>query len=345
VSGAIAPTATVMRRDSANAAFCQVGSGSSCSAVALATVSTGIYATTITAVTVSGYYTFNGTARDAAGNTTAVPSSRVIVHDAIAPALSPAQVSLANNFYNGGISQSFSSFANDNLDVWKADYELTYTGIPNINYGSTVINTFNAATLMNSNVSTSFTVPFFYRQMQTASNNACPAAVTVSGPVKPSAITGTLFDQANNTNVANTAIPATSVVTGSATAFPGTMCRWSDSVSATTIGDGTVTPGTTPRTVTVFANAIGPTLTFNPPFTRVDFYYTDALATRMTLIGTATTLSTVDPDPQGFRRHQYSISWTPGTAFATGGFIVSIGSTANGDALASPAIGPITIQP
>jgi hypothetical protein len=350
VSGAIPSKGTVVRRDSVNTAACQFGTVVSgvCTANAMAVVGTGIYATTITGVTFSGYFTFNATAFDAAGNSTPVATSRVVVHDAIgAPslALSPAQVSLANNFYNGGVPQTFSSFANDNFDVWKVDYQFTYPGLPNdIFYGTGIINTFNATPLLNTNVPSSFTVPFFYRQMQTASGGACPGTpVTVSAPAKPSAIVGTLSDQGGNTVVTNTAIGANTVVTGSATAYPGTMCLWTDSVSATTIGDGTVSPGTTPTTVTVFANAIGPTLSFNPVFARVDFYYVSG--GRLNLIGTATTPSTTDPNAQGFRQHRYSITWTPGTAYASGGVIYAIGSTANGDALATPASGVITIQP
>ena len=179
--------------------------------------------------------------------------------------------------------------------------------------------------------------------MQVAGALACPAAVTVSAVQKPTAIVGTLFDQGGNTVTTPTAIGANTVVTGSATAYPGTMCAWTDSVSATTIGDGTVSPGTTPTTVTVFANALGPTLAFNPVFARVDFYYVSG--GRMILIGTAFTPATIDPNPQGVRQHRYSIPWTPGTAFVSGGTIVAIGSTANGDALASPASGIITIQP
>jgi hypothetical protein len=349
VSGAIPSRATVTRRDSVNAAVCQFGTvvSSVCTPNAMAQTGVGIYATTITAETRSGYFTFTGTAFDAAGNSTPVASTRVIVHDAVAApslALSPAQVSLANNFYNGGVPQTFSSFANDNFDVWKVDYQFTYPGLPaDIFYGTGVVNTFNATPLLNTNISSSFTVPFFYRQMQVAGALACPAAVAVSAVAKPTAITGTLFDQGGNTVTTGTAIGANTVVTGSATAYPGTMCAWTDSVSATTIGDGTASPGTTPRTVTVFANALGPTLSFNPVFARVDFYY--VVGGRMNLIGTATTPSTIDPNPQGFRQHRYSISWTPGTAFASGGTIVAIGSTANGDALATPASGVITIQP
>jgi hypothetical protein len=349
VSGAIPSLGNVLRRDAANAAACQVGSGSSCAQTAMTQVAVGLYRTNINAVATSGYFTFSGTGRDAAGNTTAAPATRVIVHDAVLPALSPVSVSLANNFYNGGTGQSFSSFANDDLDAWKVDHEVSYAAlIPNIFYGTTVVNTFNATPLLNSNVPVSFTVPFFYRQMQlvTAQGTCAGTPVTVSAQTKPDAIVATLFDQANNNPLVspvNTPIPSTSVVTGSNTAYPGTMCLWSDSVSATTIGDGTASPGTTPRTVTVFANAIGPTLAFNPVFTRVDFYY--AVGGRMTLIGTATTPATTDPNAQGFRQHRYSISWTPGTAHASGGMIYAIGSTANGDALATPASGAITIQP
>ena len=349
VSGAIPSRATVVRRDSVNAAVCQFGTvvSGACTANAMAQTGVGIYATTITGVTFSGYFTFTGTAFDAAGNSTPVGSTRVIVHDAIgAPslALSPAQVSLANNFYQGGVPQTFSSFANDNFDVWKVDYQFTYPGLPaDIFYGTGVVNTFNATPLLNTNVPSSFTVPFFYRQMQVAGALACPAAVAVSAVAKPTAIVGTLFDQGGNTVTTGTAIGANTVVTGSATAYPGTMCAWTDSVSATTIGDGTATPGTTPTTVTVFANALGPTLSFNPVFARVDFYY--VVGGRMNLIGTATTPSTTDPNPQGVRQHRYSITWTPGTTYASGGTIVAIGSTAAGDALATPASGVITIQP
>ncbi|HWP71593.1 MAG TPA: hypothetical protein VNM36_10845, partial [Gemmatimonadaceae bacterium] len=224
------------------------------------------------------------------------------------------------------------------------DYQFTYPGLPaDIFYGTGLINGFNATPLLNTNVPSAFTVPFFYRQMQVAGALACPAAVTVSAVQKPTAIVGTLFDQGGNTVTTPTAIGANTVVTGSATAYPGTMCAWTDSVSATTIGDGSVSPGTTPTTVTVFANALGPTLAFNPVFARVDFYY--VAGGRMILIGTATTPATIDPNPQGVRQHRYSITWTPGTAFVSGGTIVAIGSTANGDALATPASGIITIQP
>ena len=344
VSGVVAPKGTVTRRDSVNTAFCQWGSGSSCSQLALvATATPGVYETNIDAITVSGYYTFNATAFDAAGNSTAVATPRVIVHDAIAPALSPAQVSLANNFYNGGVSQTFSAFANDNFDVWKTEYEIQYPALPDIFYGTSVLNTFNATPLLNTNVPAAFTVPFFYRQMQLASGGACPGTpVTVSAQSKPTNIVGFLFDQGNNsTGAVNTPIPAASVVTGSATAYPGTMCGWTVAASATTIGDGT--GSTTPTSVTVSADALGPTLSFNPVFSRVDFYYLDA--GRLTLIGTATTPATTDPNSLGFRQHRYSITWTPGTAFTSGGFLFAIGSTATGDALATASAAAITIQP
>ena len=67
-------------------------------------------------------------------------------------------------------------------------------------------------------------------------------------------------------------------------------------------------------------------------FARVDFYA--VVGGNLVQIGTTTSYSTVDNGaPQG-RKHTYSISWTPGAAFALGASSVyAIGVTSAGDAL------------
>ena len=97
-----------------------------------------------------------------------------------------------------------------------------------------------------------------------------------------------------------------------------------------------------PLTVTLDADAFGPTATFAPPFTRVDFYVLNG--GNLVQVASATTPSTVDDGSPFGRRHRYSASWKPGTAFGLGAQqIFAVGVNAVGDGLVTPANANVTI--
>ncbi|MEO7965946.1 MAG: hypothetical protein ABIT38_18705, partial [Gemmatimonadaceae bacterium] len=323
---------------------CVIGTGAACTETAVGTTGSGalplVTTTTIAAQTVNGYYTYTGTAYDAAGNSTAISTSRVVIFDNVNPALTPFSLSLASNFYDGGVSQSFSALANDNIDVASVNSRIAYAGIPAIFLGSTTLNAFNAATLLTSNVPVSVTVPFFLRSV---------AVVTSQNPVafgalqsKPTNLSATLLDQAGNSSGAVvSAFAAASIKAADPLAFAGAW-SWSVAASVTTVSRGL----TTPTATTFTADLFGPTATFNSPFARVDFYAVD-VAGELRLIGSSTLLSTFDDGTTNGRRHRYAFTWTVGADanFATGTTIRAIGTTASGDALVSPASAAITINP
>jgi len=311
--------------------------------------------TTVAASATNGYYTYTAVAQDAAGNQSGTVS-RVALYDNVPATLSTASVSLAAGFYTGGVQQTFSSFANDNIDIANIRWALNYgdgAGVDTtFDYGVTSFNAFNGSPLQTTNVPVTFAVPFFVRQLQGVTGNA-PLTLATNG--KPSAIIGTLNDQtlaaANAATNVTTAIPAASVAAGGAP-YPGAggqlMDSWAITSAAANAWDGAganVAANPASRTVTV--TAAGPTATFNAPFSRVDFY-AQLASGRWTLIGTATSYSTTDNGAAQGRKHSWSISFTPGliaTWAANPVPMMAVGANANGDALTSPTVANITIVP
>jgi hypothetical protein len=297
--------------------------------------------TTVAAAATTGYYSYSAVAQDAAGNQSA-PVTRVIAYDAAAnvPALTQA---LFNTPLNGP-TVVFNANASDNFDLQNVTYTLTYAGglAGPIQYPAVVLNTFNATPLVNSNVPAGISINGFLRQVE---NVTGAAPLTVGGAFKPTTLTGIALDQANNaTAPVATGIPGAAVTNGVSylTAAAAQLINsWAVTNVATNVSTGATTPAANPLTVTLNADAFGPTATFNPPFTRVDFYAVSG--GNLVQIGSSTSVSTVDDgSPQG-RRHRYSFTWTPGTAFGTAAqAIYAIGVNAVGDGLVSPVNGAIT---
>jgi hypothetical protein len=299
--------------------------------------------TTVAASVVNGYYTYTGASQDAAGNQSAV-MTRVVLYDNLAPALTTALYATPLN----GPSVTFNANASDNLDLRDVTYNLAYVGglVGPLVYPAVVLNTYNVAPLVNTNVTAGITIPNFVRQVENVTANG---PITVGGAFKPNQLSGVARDQGGNLSAASiTGGLAASTTTGVSylTATAPLLARsWAITNAATNISDGNVTAPVVPANATsvaLNADVFGPTATFNPPFTRVDFYA--LVGANLVQIGSATAYSTVDDGSAFGRRHRYSITWTPGTLIVPGAAnVYAIGVNALGDALVSPVSAAITI--
>jgi hypothetical protein len=299
--------------------------------------------TTVAASSTTGYYTYVAFSQDAGGNQSATVT-RVIAYDPAANV--PSLTSALFNTPLSGSTAVFNANASDNFDLWDVTYTMTYAGglAGPILFPAVVLNTFNAATLVNSNVPAGITVNGFMRQVQAVTGNA-PLAATAQ--FKPTSLSGVARDQANNPSVAAvTAIPAASVTTGvSYLAAPAAQLINSWSITApsvaTLVSTGATTPAANPLSVTYTMVAAGPTATFSPPFTVVNMFVVSG--GNLVQIGTATFAGTTDDGSAQGRRHSWTFTWTPGTAFGTAAQTVyAIGVDANGDALVSPSNALVT---
>ncbi len=340
---------TVLRRNAAASATCVVGVvvNSVCTATSVnaAPPFPLVPTTAIAAQNTTGYYSYSAVAQDAAGNQSG-SVSRVIAYDPAANV--PALTTALFNTPLTGPTAVFNANASDNFDLWTAVYTLTYGGgLPGpVLLPTVTLNTFNVAPLVNSNVAAGITVDGFMRQVEAVTGNA---PLATGGTFKPTQLDGVARDQANNPSAtATTPIPGASVTTGvsyTAAAAPQLVDSWAITApsAATSISNGAgPAAAVNPLSVTITADVFGPTLTFNPPFARVDFYR--VVGGQLVLIGTATTPTTTDNGAANGRRHRYSISWTPGATVATGvQTIHAIGVNSVGDALVSAANGNITI--
>jgi len=299
--------------------------------------------TTIAANATTGYFTYTAMSQDAAGNQSAAVT-RVIAHDdAVNP---PNLTSALFNTPLSGSTATFNANASDNFDLWDVTYLLTYAGglVGPISYPAIVLNTFNVAPLVNSNVPAGITINGFMRQLENVTGNA---PLAVGGAFKPTQLSGTARDQASNSSAAAiTAIAPAAVTTGvSYTAAAAALLTNSWSITtpsvATLVSTGATTPATNPLTVTFEAKACGPTASYTQPFARVDFYA--VLAGNVRQIGTGT-LTGTDDDGSAFGRcHKYGFTWTPGTTFGTAvQNVYAIGVSAAGDGLVSPVNTQVT---
>lgn len=302
--------------------------------------------TTVAASATTGYFTYVAFSQDAAGNQSGTVT-RVIAHDdgGIAGNI-PALTTALFNVPLSGSTAVFNANSSDNFDLWDATYTMTYAGglAGPILYPAVVLNTFNAATLVYSNVPAGITVTGFMRQVENVTGNA---PLAVGGAFKPTALTGVARDQANNPSAAAvTGIPGASVTTGVsylAAAAPQLINSWAITAPSapTLVSTGATTPAANPLSVTYTMVAAGPTATFSPPFTTVNMFVFSG--GNLVQIGTATFAGTTDDGSAQGRRHSWTFAWTPGTAFGTAvQTVYAIGVSANGDALVSPLNNQVT---
>ncbi len=363
-------------------ASCFIGAfgGGACNPVSVngAPVFPLVPTTTVAAATTVGYYFYRSYPQDAAGNQ-GTESTRVIAFDPAANV--PGLTTAIYNIPLTGNSVTFNAQASDNFDLQDDQYSLTYAAgaLPGpdfpILFPITILNGFPASTiapgswvLVNSNVPAGFTTTNFMRQIEPVTN-AAGGPLAVGGAFKPTALNGVVRDQANNLSaVATSPIAAAQVTTGvsyTATAAPQLINDFritNGAASISTAGLNGCPAGTasTATSRTINADASGPTATFAPPFTRVDYYVVVNGYNR--LIGSATTPTTTDNGSPFGRVHRYAFTWTPGgnlggvlgkiltppgadpaTVCAGAQTVFAVGVNAAGDALATPTFAGFTL--
>jgi hypothetical protein len=325
--------------------------------------------TTVAGSSTVGYYFYRSFPQDAAGNQGA-EQTRVIAFDPAANV--PGLTTSIYNIPLTGSTVTFTANASDNFDLRDDQYSLTWAGgLANpIVYPLTVLNTFPASTiapgsfaLVNSNVPAGFTTNSFMRQVEDVTNGA-GGPLAVSGQYKPTQLNGIVRDQANNVSaVATTNITGAQVTTGVSyvgIADPAQQIRdFRITNTAASISNGNPAGGgcsalaaTNPLSRAINADVNGPTATFSPPFTRVDFYVNYNGYLRR--LGSVTTPTTTDNGAAFGRVHRYAFTWTPSNTL--GGVIgqiltgtdatsicalanvplFAIGVNAAGDALVTP---------
>lgn len=350
VSGMLggAPVLGTVKVFNATGTTCLVGTTAACVAAGTGAAFTAAFplvaTNTVAASVLDGFFTGEFLGQDAAGNQSATVT-RSVVHEVGG---NPATMTGALfNVPLSGSTATFNALANDNLDIRDVQYSLLYggSGLNPILFLTQDINPTPPvpATLKNSNVPVGTTINGFMRQLEPVTGQA---PVAVGGQFKPTNLQGIIRDQVQASAAVNTGILGGQVTTGVSylTAAAEQLIRsWAITNVATSISNNAgPAAAVNPLSVTLVADAFGPTATFNAPFTRVDFYL-DA-GGFLVLLGTGTPDITFDDGAAFGRRQRWTFSWTPGAATAVGAAtIYAIGVNALGDGLATPANALITI--
>ncbi|HEY3285740.1 MAG TPA: Ig-like domain-containing protein [Gemmatimonadaceae bacterium] len=342
-------TVTLRNATAAGAATCVIGAWAAptCSPVSVnaAPVFPLVPTTTIAANALPGYFTYTAQARDAAGNLSGTVT-RVVAHD---DAATPPVVVFATPFLPGTLNANSFSVTNvvsDNLDIRDFQYTFTYGatmgGLP-IETPQVAVNGYNANPFINASYNATYTGSML-RQIQ----EWTAAPWTVGAAVVASSVNVIVRDQGGSAGTTlATPIPAGTIIMTGATDYAaganvGTNFLVSSPAAATNVSDGAAATPANPTSVTLNADVEGLISVYPSPFTRVDFYAQNAAATRWVKIGSATTPVTTDNG--GIRRHRYTMSWTPGTAFGVGARIVrAVGVNAANDGLSTANNANITI--
>lgn len=326
--------ANVIRREADGTSFttapqdCVVGTLTSSNTVCsqsttgLAAPALPLVSTAIAALTVNGYYTYNSTALDAAGNSTPIAAARVIVFDnAPATATAPSVPAVITGAF------SSASFLNDNLSIRDYYYTVGYNTAAaayiapstfRIAAEPTVVDAFNAATLSNTNVGINTSINTFLGLQSTTAGNVPNAYAAGSIPLN--GLNLFVRDQAQaaysgpfSTVVAPTAPAAGVGVTNANPAW--TFNTFVPATSNATICAGTLVAGcgATPTSTVLTAVATGTTATFNNPFSRVDFYA--PLGTDLILIGSVPAAQATLVDNGAIRVWTYSLTVQAATLY------------------------------
>jgi len=274
-------------------AACLVGTPSATACTASATnltttVGTGSSTTGIGGTSVVGYYTFNATATDAAGNSSSV-APRIFVYDNTPPTVGLASTPVT---VSGTAGFAASAFVSEDLDIQSFTWAVNYGTFPFAptqfaQGGVTAVNGFNAATFINTNyvASSAVTLPLAFQ---------AAAAATLY----PLTTVQAIVTNQGNVSATGAAAGPTTVTPGTAISLTGFTSYPADFLPATITGisSGVTTAATAvaPASSTLSATAVGVTATFNLPFSRVDFYAVNPVTTQWVLIGSVATPSLVD---------------------------------------------------
>jgi hypothetical protein len=274
---------TVVRNFTTNsAASCVIGTfaNSTCNATA-----TGFNVVVDNNTGTQGYYVLNTVAQDQAGNVSPT-MTRVYLLDNTAPTV--GGISIPQTLV-GGSSVTFTSQANDNVDLQASNFDITYSAASGgyslfytgDNYGPNYDATRVTSAPLNA------TVPFFIKQLQNTAGGAPVAFAAGVGADSGRATTVTVraIDAANLISANSfAAIPAINIsnstgFTTEFTTFSVSSVRNDGTAAGVSVTNGTGT-GTTKAT-TLTASAILNSATAqqaNLPFSQVCFFYQQTAA-------------------------------------------------------------------
>lgn len=304
--------------------------------------------TFLTAGTTQGYFLTTSVVLDQAGNISGTQTVEFL-YDITAPAVggisSPA-------FLTGGTTATFSTSAQDNLDLGSGVFTLAYLGTADpFRYPPIAMGTFGSDVFT---VTASLALQYsFIRNMQLAPGGTPNGAV---GNI-PNTVTATASDVAGNPSTVSTlTIPAGSIQ-GTPVAFPALPAvqgfSWNITAPAAAITVGRDDPAATNVSVVITAQAVGhgsgvvlPLTPLQNPFTaRVEFWAQSAVGQQWRQIGISTSPSVLDTGPT--RTWSFSITWNPSSTdapvAAAGYRIIAVGVSAAGDALQATANTNVTI--
>jgi len=327
--------AKIVRLDSANAALCILGSGSSCAAK-----DTILAFDPTKTLTNSGYYTITYAVKDQAGNITATTVVTYLL-DQVAPTWSGG-VSLPS-VIAGATTNTFTATPADNLDlddVWGVvDYPTMDIRYPNQSIGS------YGAPLEMGGTAIGYAVSNWIRCV----NNAGDFATTTN---QPTLITLTVSDQAQNTaNLASPAFGANAQVCGAVgnttiTSMTATIATLPATKTEVDI-DGANLATTSATTVTLSDTVVVPINTSVDPFARVDFYYETAPGSNIwRLAGSATGVLAQTPTT---RTYTYSFVWDPDANVPSAALpgatvaVMAVGIDAQGDAVKTTPVNVLIV--
>ncbi|MGQ0649630.1 MAG: hypothetical protein ACT4P7_18915 [Gemmatimonadaceae bacterium] len=291
-----------------------------------------------------GYYLASANVTDQAGNQSTIVAQNAL-YDISVPAVGGISYPA---FLNGGQNVSFTSAANDNVDLGTGVMSLQYSLFAeNFQFPFIAIGTFGSDVF-----STSAPLQLqtqFVRSIQIATGGTAPGAALAP----PTAVWASVNDVAGNVSAvvpangqggSTSLIPATSIplTPNPSTNWAAIPFTWTQFAPAAAVTIDREAGGANAQTVTITARATGPTGTFANPFTsRVEFWVQNAAGTTWRRIGTSTSPSVTD---NGVNRiWSFSIVWNPEGAYTatfpaaatTVTRVVAIGINAAGDALST----------
>jgi hypothetical protein len=326
---------SILRVNSTGANTCVIGAGATCTPVAAAATAS------ITGGSAGeGYYTLTSQLSDVAGNAGPTPAfSRLFLVDVTAPAFT-GNVGMAAQ-YSGNASAAFSNLsATDNLDLSRLFGVVTYaTAGLNLEYPSQTIGAFG--TPLEKTFTGTYTIPSLIRCINAAGSFALNAAAEATQ------ITFVAEDQAANQGMVAPVAGALGAALDNCGAVgnlpaPAAINTFNDVAANYGAGKTQVSVAGTTTTVnsaSVVLSAIADvTLDNSPePFTRVEFYYQNALGNWVRIgQSPAGTLNQTVAN----RTWTYTFTWDPDATVAVNAAtnVIAIGIDAQGDAVRTTGI-------
>ncbi len=303
------------------------------------------------------YYNLSAKSIDQAGNVSPT-LTYVYLLDNTAPVVQG--ISIPQNL-TGGVSQTFTSTATDNVDLKASNFNLQYSAATGLNlfYAGDNYGPNYDATLVTS-APVNATVPFFIKQIQATAAGA-PVAFTAADSGEAQAINVRAIDAANLISIASVAAIPNINISSSVGFTAGTEFNTFNETNAAQAVSNGATPATTPTSVALTAQAVLTSAGAQSaalPFSQVCFYYQQSAAgaaadptipaNSYVQVGCVSAPSITDVAGVS-RTWTYTLSpaFDPPVALGTAGAVnvIAIGVKASGVGIASAPNGSITVAP